>query len=455
MKAQLNRLSVIKKTNYNQQILKIKVMKTSIKILSAMLLASLFFSVSAFACTIPLNENLLFRHGSFIVIKGKVIDSKTKNPILFVAVTAVGTNIGTVSNKEGEFTFKLDDSLKVQQICFSHIGYKNVVKNVSEFFDGENTVKMEPTAVMLSEVTVRPNDAYSIVENMLTKISQNYSVSPNSMMAFYRETVKQRKRYVSISEAVVDVYKASYINDLKEDMTRLYKGRKSTDVKKQDTILFKLQGGPDGILLMDVIKNPYVLFSDGKIDDYLFDLDEVTTNDGRINYTVSFKQKTYIEHPLYFGKLYIDVETNALTCAEFSLNLADKNKAAMLFIQKKPLGMKITPETTSYIVKYKQNGNKFYFNYARNEVTFKVDWNKRLFKSYYSIMSEIAVTDRDDKNVSEFPRKDRLPSNVVFSEKISAFSDADFWGEYNTIQPEESIDAAIKKYGKRLMKENN
>jgi hypothetical protein len=68
-------------------------------------------------------------------------------------------------------------------------------------------------------------------------------------------------------------------------------------------------------------------------------------------------------------------------------------------------------------------------------------------------MSEIAVTDRNENNVSEFTRKERLNSNIVFSEKLTAFADDDFWGEYNTIEPEESIEAAIKKYGKRLMKD--
>jgi hypothetical protein len=67
-------------------------------------------------------------------------------------------------------------------------------------------------------------------------------------------------------------------------------------------------------------------------------------------------------------------------------------------------------------------------------------------------MSEIAITDRSEINVAEFSRKERLGTNIVFSEKINACCDDNFWGEYNIIQPEESIDIAIKKYGKRLMK---
>lgn len=431
--------------------LKLQAMKNLFKNPTAVFLTALL-TLSLWASAISAHGIPMFKQVPFTIIKGTIVDSKTNKPLEFVTITAIGTNVGTVSNKEGKFTLKLNDSLNVHQIAFSQIGYINTIKSLSDFTGDETVVKLEATAVVLDAVTVRPNDAYMIVENMMRKTSENYSQTPNAMMAFYRETVKQRKRYVSISEALVDIYKASYVDDFKEDETRLNKARKSSDVKKQDTIVFKLQGGPDGILLMDIIKNPYVLFSDDKINNYLFNIDEVTSVDGKINYTVSFKQKTFVEQALYFGKLFIDVKSNALTAAEFSLNIADKNKAAALFIRKKPLGLKITPENTNYIVKYSEKDGKYYFNYARNEVTFKVNWNKRLFNSYYTIMSEIAITDRSENNVAEFSRKERLGTNIVFSEKINACCDDNFWGEYNIIQPEESIDIAIKKYGKRLMK---
>jgi hypothetical protein len=43
---------------------------------------------------------------SYITIEGKVIDSETKEPLIFVTVTAEGTNIGTVTNTEGMFGFE-------------------------------------------------------------------------------------------------------------------------------------------------------------------------------------------------------------------------------------------------------------------------------------------------------------------------------------------------------------
>jgi hypothetical protein len=39
-------------------------------------------------------------------------------------------------------------------------------------------------------------------------------------------------------------------------------------------------------------------------------------------------------------------------------------------------------------------------------------------------------------------------------DKASGFSDPDFWGAYNVIEPEKSIEFAIKKIKKQLKKLN-
>ena len=46
--------------------------------------------------------------------------------------------------------------------------------------------------------------------------------------------------------------------------------------------------------------------------------------------------------------------------------------------------------------------------------------------------------------------KDRLKSSVIMSDEASGFSDPEFWGEYNLIEPEKPIETAIKKIQKQL-----
>ena len=275
------------------------------------------------------------------------------------------------------------------------------------------------------------------------------------MVAFYRETIKKKKKYVSISEAVVEVYKAEYNKSTTRDLVKLYKGRKSAHVKAQDTIVMKLRGGPKTALLLDIAKNPEMLFYKDNLNNYKFEIDEITNINDKQNYVINFTQIKDFDYPLFNGKLYVEINSLAITAAEFELNLENEEAASRLFVRKKPLLMSIVPTATKYFVKYTENNGKYYFSHARGEVSFKCNWKSRVFNSKYTVMTEIAITDRTDKNVVKFPRPEQLKSGIVFEEKVVPFGDKDFWGLYNTIKPEESIENTIKKYGVRLKIQDN
>ena len=48
--------------------------------------------------------------------------------------------------------------------------------------------------------------------------------------------------------------------------------------------------------------------------------------------------------------------------------------------------------------------------------------------------------------------KESLKLSDILIDQASGFSDPDFWGEYNIIEPEKSIETAIKKISKQLDK---
>ncbi len=102
------------------------------------------------------------------------------------------------------------------------------------------------------------------------------------------------------------------------------------------------------------------------------------------------------------------METYRITEAEFGFNLSDKEEAASIFIRKKPLGMEVTPEVATYRTKYREQNGKWYFAYSRAEVKFKVTGRRNFFNTYYTTMSEIAVTDRTDQEVIKFAGKDKM-----------------------------------------------
>ena len=290
-----------------------------------------------------------------------------------------------------------------------------------------------------------------IVDKMISSINKNYPDKANLMTAFYRETIRKNRTYVSIGEALVEVFKAPYNTDLRYDGTKIYKGRKSSDNEKMDTVLFKLQGGPVTALDLDLVKNPEAILTRDAMKYYNYKLTGVIEIDGKPHYVIDFLQKPGVEVPLFLGKLYIDSKSYALTTAEFGFNLSNKEEAASLFIRKKPLGMNVTPRSCNLHGKniVEQDG-KWYFAYSRAEVKFKVSWKKRLFNTNYTTMSEMAVTDRTDEEVIKFAGKDKLRYSDIFIEEVAAFADPEFWGDYNVIEPDQSIESAIRRLARKV-----
>ncbi len=386
----------------------------------------------------------------YITIRGKVIDAQTKAPLIFASVTVKESNVGIVTNIDGEFTLKVSPSTETLEV--SYLGYKNLSIAVSSLKENgaKNTIEMESAPIPIKEIIVKPIDPELVVEKAISNIADNYEKIPNLMTAFYRETIRKNRTYVSIGEAVVEIFKAPYSNDMRFDGTRIYKGRKSSDVEKMDTVLFKLQGGPVTVLQLDIAKNTESVLTLEAMENYDYIISGVIEIDGKPHYIIDFKQKPSVEHPLFMGSLFINMETFGITEAEFGFNLENKEAAASIFIRKKPLGMKIYPEIATYRTKFREQNGKLHFIYSRAEVKFKVDWEKKLFHTYYTTMSEIAVTDRTDQEVIKFAKEEKIRYTDVFSEKVTDFTDKEFWGDYNVIEPDQSIETAIRRLSRKL-----
>ncbi|MCU0410112.1 MAG: carboxypeptidase-like regulatory domain-containing protein [Bacteroidales bacterium] len=385
------------------------------------------------------------------IIRGKVVDAETGLPLVFAGVAIQGSNVSTVTNLDGEFILKVTEP-NAEKVEFSFVGYKNVVMAIGEMkTNGQrNTIELETAFIPIKEIIVKPLLPEEILDEVMNRFEVNYPGIANDMTGFYRETIKKNRNYVSIGEAVVEVFKAPYQNDLRYDAVKIYKGRKNDDVEKADTVLFRLQGGPTTTLYLDIVKNPEIFLTREALQQYDLELSNIVVIDDRTNYVITFYQKPSITTPLYHGKLYIDIETYAVAQAEFSFNLENKELAASMFIRKKPIGMQVTPEATSYLVRFREIDEKWYFNYSRAEVKFKVDWNKKLFNTNYTTMSELAITDRTEEDVVKFSSKERMKPSDFFNEEVAAFADPDFWGDYNVIEPDQSIEAAIRRLSRKV-----
>lgn len=395
----------------------------------------------------------LHAQDNFTEYRGIVVDMDSQDPLVFVNLSLKNTNVSTVTNTEGKFTLKVDNDTNESIVLATLLGYEPKEIPISEL-NGNTKIYLKQKITKLTEVNLTAfKNAESLVRRVFADKNKNTMNESTLMTAFYRETIKRRNRNVSLTEAVVNLYKQPY-NSNRRDIISLHKARKSTDYKRLDTVAVKLQGGPFSTLYLDIMKYPEYIFTDVTLDYYQFEFDAPSTVNDRPVYVVRFNQKPTVVGSGYQGKLFIDATTLALTSATYSLNITDSKAASELFVRKKPRDINVYPTQAAYRVDYREKNGKWYYGYGLVQLTFKVNKKRKLFNSVYSLTSEMAVTDWE-VNTSGFmanPR-DRLKPSVIIADAVSGFSDPDFWGPYNVIEPEKSIESAINKIRRKIERE--
>ena len=386
-----------------------------------------------------------------VIISGIVKDKDSRKKLENVNIAVIGSNVGTVTNADGAFTLKVSQSEIKQGLLASYIGYMNTRVSVDEIMKVQGNqlvITMRPSTEWLNEVNVFGGKPRDLVEKAIAKIGQNYSDKDNLYAAFYRETVQKGRRYIGVAEAVMDVYKTDYKDRRTvRDRSKLIRGRRLMSQRSKDTLSVKVAGGPLVPIYLDIVKNGEDLLNITNLQCYDFIMDKPVLIDNRMQYVVAFVPRMNLEYALYMGKLYIDQETLSFTRAEFEMDVSDK--AVRTILQKKPAGLRFKPLAVTYLVTYRQQGDKTYLNYIRNDVRFKCDWKKRLFSSTYTTSSEMVMVDREEEIVDPIKAKNSFKYREVFYDVVDEYWDADYWEDYNIIEPTESLESAVNKLRKR------
>ncbi|WP_286879831.1 carboxypeptidase-like regulatory domain-containing protein [Proteiniphilum sp. UBA7639] len=391
---------------------------------------------------------------SILVLRGRVLGGDTNQPLPNASITVQQVKVSSVTNQDGYFSIRVPESTLNKQLIIHYLGYENKeIPIVTLINNPNNHITLIPAPIQLSELLVVSGEGKSLIKDALQRIPQNYSSDPNMMVAFYRESVKKGSNYISLVETVLDVYKASY-RSYSNDQARIYIGRKATDISPRDTVLLKFQGGISDALMLDIAKNPEVVFGTDA-SEYQFHIEGLVNINNKPHYIVSFTEYEGIKDILFRGKIYLDAQTLAFARMEFNMNVEGRKDAANIFIRRKPSKMRVEVNKAHYVVDFIEYNGKWYFNYSSTEVAFRVRWTNRffgLFATTYTIASEIAITDRYSDNVVKFARDERIHSTDVIAERVEYFLDPNFWGEYNVIEPDQQIADAIKRLSGKLQR---
>jgi len=380
-----------------------------------------------------------------LTFRGRVVDVDEKNILPYSSISILRSNIGTVSNLDGEFVLKIPDSMRQDTIVVSCLGYRKYWKPISEILDEKYTIYLQPTSVQLKEIKVTAINPQEILHKIISKIVLNYSHEQEIMTSFYREVLKQDNEYIDVAEALMEIRKSPYQNSFSEDKVKFIKGRKSINVKPFKYVDFKIQGGPYYITKLDVVKTLDSFLDAEFFDYYKYSLDEIVEFDDRETYVIRFKPIEKDDNAIYQGKLYVDMSTFALVQAEFSLSRSGLKYARAALIKKKSKDLSVRPLNAEYNVSYRRANNKWHLSNAQASINFKVKSKNDKINSTFHSISELLITDIKPDYKTHFKKNELFSPVDIFTDVITDY-DENFWGDYNIIKPTEDLRDALRDH---------
>jgi hypothetical protein len=385
----------------------------------------------------------------FYSVTGKVLDASSKRQLSYASIQLISTNISNVTNSEGNFVLKVPSVLRADTLLISYLGYKTQKIVIKPGVNQRVNISLFPSEIDLSPITIRPLDASELMLMAINRIDRNNHVEAKQITAFYREMIKKGNTYVSINEAVLDINKSGY-GSFRNDQLGIYKARGNYDSNRIDTLMVKFQGGPHSALDIDVARDPFLGVEPLILKEYYdFELVTPVTIDNKYFYVIEFNQKPFLTDILFRGRAYIESESLAIARVEFNMNVEDNPRASNFFIRKKPSNLKMEVVSAAYMINYKEINGIWHFDYSRTEVKFNAKWDKRWFKNSYTIMSELASTEISDRQ-RKIENENRIKSRDIMSAKVQDFTDENFWGGYNIIEPDASIESVISRIIRQL-----
>lgn len=231
-------------------------------------------------------------------------DSESKAPLTGATVRYFRNDksYGVITNNEGRFSIPGEglDSVKV-----SMIGYKSLLL-VPPFSSATRVIFLSAEAREMKAVVVRSFSAEDIIRKAIENLSSHLPKQDYGNLIFYREMIKDREHYFSVSEALFD---AQYYPKQKDFRLALEQGRAKEDVVY--TRLFEDYhpgGGPQFMASQSFSVGVPECLQLSKMKDFIYKKDSVSFFDGRVIYVIEFDQRDGVKEAFEKGTVLIDAE---------------------------------------------------------------------------------------------------------------------------------------------------
>lgn len=374
---------------------------------------------------------------------GEIRDVETGVSLPFAAISVQNSVMGTISNEDGIFSLQFRDHNVSDSILISYLGYETLkipLNNIPKY----QVFQLQSTSISLKEVTVRSLYPEGLLRLAIVNKKKNYPNHSFVQRAFYRESIRRDKKYMLYSEGILEVLKRPYRPSLFNEQVKLVKQRTFKSVVREDTVQFKLHGGIQTSLDLDVVKHSFSFINRESMDEYVYTMADMVLNDGKLTYKIEFKPKNAKQAFAFEGFIYLDVESLAFVKIEFKYTKVSLHKMRNAFVIRSSPRLKIIPIDVHYSVAYKEFEGLYYIHHIQGELNLKVKRRRKFLSSKYSASFEMVATELNGNAPRRFASNQTIKANKIFSD-LSPNYDLNFWGNDNFLLPEMDLMEAFER----------
>jgi hypothetical protein len=294
-------------------------------------------------------------------IRGKVIDSKTFQPVPFATVHLKNSQVGVISNAEGDFRILNIPGFQSDSLIVSCIGFHRLSLAFSKLKTSEmNNLKLVPNIYSLKEVSVTARKRRLSPEIMIARalrdIKKNNPAIPFSYVSYYRDYQKDSINYLNLNEGIIQTLDKGFGYPSDSNMYRLLDFKKNLDfLKKNITPYYDLpetdhsdesfkriphamvgdQYGNEFFILLahNAIRNfnkrsfSYVeIFAQDFIKNHWFSTPMGIYDGSTLLYKIDFIAKPKITEDTFEGSIFIQPDDYSIHKLEYSGSYLDSEK---------------------------------------------------------------------------------------------------------------------------------
>jgi hypothetical protein len=410
-------------------------------------------------------------------VKGSVLSNETGNPIPYANIYLEGETIGTCSNIEGRFSFKIPDQYKEKQISVSAIGYKSFHANLEDF-QVKDTFYLTMEVIPIDEVvvTAEPIGAEPIISRVLDSMKENY-VNPVKYITYSRQELEllKKKKTVYIAEEVSEVLvkndksKVGIIKSRFNKFPGINNEHESSNYISANTI-FSNQFPVDGASLKIkdeskisvsnklylLLKNKNLQIRDSLVENYvtynkykLFDLYDYELAGRKYYNRDTLYEIKYSPNPSFkenkklpSGIIYVNMEDFGVVYKKTVNSKEELEDRRLSKINQWMAGnINFTHHSNVKEQYWRKVNGKYYIRFLNTTRNYTYHDYKKNTHTKYQEVEFTYVTSASDSNVNFSSAVQKQLSNnfVLEFDRLEMNFNEDFWGNYNYIKVPEKI----------------